>query len=392
GQQVEIEGKIRSIIAQGPLTYYFGMLNWNKKFDPMRGYAIAPLPNGYYGNGQYNIILIRYNAKKKNKKNGPYLWNLYDDTITMKHQGHNTAWQQLAGQPAADFFKYNKITTYGDDNIFSCFNDQWKAEKMIEYFFKKRGWFAMENESNSQKFILKIKIWSYEAICPRVVGLANNCAHYPDIHALYLEYFDKHIFHYYSHMKNIRKRIPIKSYDETPLDHMDIVEVQAPKNGQTPIITGRTGAGKSTILSKIKWNNVTTHGWLAQALPEFRSKNFIICLDEIHEMDEDALFLMEHYRGHSNSNSKLISLKNLEHFMRFNIDSGLDMGYRNGIFTMCASSKVIAIQRRERTGRTCDGLCVRLINEFMDIPFDPSISFMYNFPNLYKIIPALRHP
>ncbi|CAG8491587.1 14552_t:CDS:2 [Dentiscutata erythropus] len=60
-------------------------------------------------------------------------------------------------------------------------------------------------------------------------------------------------------------------------------------------------------------NNMTTHGRLTQALSGFKSKNFIICLDEIHEM-------MEHYRSHivclsatpipiPIPNGKLISLK-----------------------------------------------------------------------------------
>ncbi|CAG8786410.1 25549_t:CDS:2, partial [Gigaspora margarita] len=53
-----------------------------------------------------------------------YLWNMY------------TAFTQLTSIPESDFFKYNYLIAYGDDNVLSsniC-NDKWNANNMIKYF------------------------------------------------------------------------------------------------------------------------------------------------------------------------------------------------------------------------------------------------------------------
>ncbi|CAG8804767.1 8274_t:CDS:1, partial [Dentiscutata erythropus] len=208
-----------------------------------------------------------------------YLWTLYDGEVKMKHRGHSTgqsmvssdntiycltlfveAWKELTGMPAEDFFKYNKITAYGDDNVLSsnCFNDKWNENTLCDYFAKKGVSLRLENKSEGLKgveFLSKIysdsekqleEVLKYVPdytckvtykhnrdkllmkfdnikknpkknntyLLERIVGLANNCAHYPDIHEICVKYYNELIEAYYSHMKAIRKRCPIKSYEE----------------------------------------------------------------------------------------------------------------------------------------------------------------------------------
>ncbi|CAG8670860.1 42473_t:CDS:10, partial [Gigaspora margarita] len=86
-----------------------------------------------------------------------YLWNLYNGEVKIKHQGHSTgqstvspdntiycltlfvkAWKQLTIKRADEFFKYDKITAYGDYNALS-----------IEYFAKKGVSLRLETKHNS---------------------------------------------------------------------------------------------------------------------------------------------------------------------------------------------------------------------------------------------------
>ncbi|CAG8605752.1 40_t:CDS:2 [Dentiscutata erythropus] len=59
----------------------------------------------------------------------------------------------LTGLPANDFFKYNKITAYGDDNVLSsnCFNDKWYDAM---YFAKKVPKTEVEHDTfNNVEFL-----------------------------------------------------------------------------------------------------------------------------------------------------------------------------------------------------------------------------------------------
>ncbi|RIB15985.1 hypothetical protein C2G38_2191131 [Gigaspora rosea] len=127
-----------------------------------------------------------------------------------------------------------------------------------------------------------------------------------------------------------------KIFGETHLNHKDTVSeaLECLKEGKIPVITGKCGSGKSTdwvqqILSHFKWSglgrnrislvknhsstlpkvysgsidtfdidghNVFTNGWLQHAGISFLDDDYIIILDEIHELDEDALILMECYK------------------------------------------------------------------------------------------------
>ncbi|CAG8744762.1 20532_t:CDS:2, partial [Racocetra persica] len=136
--KVELEEKIRSIIAQDPLTYYSGIL-----------------VNAMDSTMTYPYLRMLKTIRKKGYMNHP---NLYSGEVRMKHQRHSTgqstvspdntiycltlfveAWTQITGFPAADFFKYNYITAYRDDNILSsnCFNDKWNADAIVDYFAKR---------------------------------------------------------------------------------------------------------------------------------------------------------------------------------------------------------------------------------------------------------------
>ncbi|CAG8803586.1 13874_t:CDS:2, partial [Dentiscutata erythropus] len=211
--KVQIEKKIRSIIAMDPLTYFNGILvnsHQNKNFDPMNGcaigmssaYAIPPLifeqHRSYKVHLQmditamdltmsYNYMRMLMKIRMMGYENHPqrdrvemmmktyydnlynsYLWTLYDGEVKIKHRGHSTgqstvnpdntiycltlfveAWRELTGMPANDFFKFNKITTYGDNNVLSsnCFNDKWNENTLCEYFAKKGVSLRLENKS-----------------------------------------------------------------------------------------------------------------------------------------------------------------------------------------------------------------------------------------------------
>ncbi|CAG8762681.1 17657_t:CDS:2, partial [Cetraspora pellucida] len=124
----------------------------------------------------------------------------------------------------------------------------------------------------------------------------------------------------------------------TPLDHSKLVQeaLDLMKQGKIPIITCPPGGGKSThfaaqfqaqfkcsVLSQPRrllvtnhpstWPklysgctdefddngpNISTHGYLLAINKKFETKDFVIGIDEVHEMDEDSLILMERYKGH----------------------------------------------------------------------------------------------
>ncbi|CAG8632678.1 13580_t:CDS:2, partial [Dentiscutata heterogama] len=287
--KVEIEEKIRSIIAMDPLTYFNGMLVnrcQNKNFDPMNGCAIgmssihAIPPLIFEQHRSYKVYLqmditsmdltMSYNYIRILMKIRIYLWTLYDGEVKMKHRGHSTgqstispdntiycltlfveAWKELTGMLAADFFKYNKITAYGDDNVLSsnCFNDKWNENTLCDYFAQKGISLRLENKSeglerveflskiysDSEKQLEEVLKYVPDYACKvtykhnrdkllmkfddikknpkknktylleRIVGLANNCAHYLDIYEICVKYYNELIEAYYSHIKAIRK-------------------------------------------------------------------------------------------------------------------------------------------------------------------------------------------
>ncbi|RIB25480.1 hypothetical protein C2G38_2138751 [Gigaspora rosea] len=62
--------------------------------------------------------------------------------------------------PAANFFKYNYITAYGDDNVLSTniYNDKWNAKNLVSYFVQKGIPLKVEYEQevlNSIEFLNK---------------------------------------------------------------------------------------------------------------------------------------------------------------------------------------------------------------------------------------------
>ncbi|CAG8700324.1 14307_t:CDS:2 [Dentiscutata erythropus] len=220
--KVEIEEKIRSIIAMDPLTYFNGMLVngcQNKNFDPMNGCAIGM-------SSAHAIPPLIFEQYRSYKVHLQMDITFMDSTMT---------WKELTGMLAEDFFKYNKITAYGDDNVLSsnCFNDKWNEDTLCNYFAKKDKKQLEEvlkyvsdytckvtYKHNRDKLLMKFddikknpkKNKTY--LLERIIGLANNCAHYPDIHEICVKYYNELIEAYYSHMKAIRKRCPIKSYEE----------------------------------------------------------------------------------------------------------------------------------------------------------------------------------
>ncbi|CAG8515397.1 11094_t:CDS:2 [Dentiscutata heterogama] len=287
--KVEIEEKIRSIIAMDPLTYFNGMLVnrcQNKNFDSMNGYAIgmssahAIPPLIFEQHRSYRVHLqiditsmdltMSYNYIRMLMKIHMLGYINHPQRDRMKHRGHSTgqstvspdntiycltlfveAWKELTGMPAEDFFKYNKITAYGDDNVLSsnCFNDKWNENTLCDYFARKGISLRLENKSeglegveflskiysdskkqleevlkyvpdyackvtykhNRDKLLMKFddikknskKNKTYLLEC--IVGLANNCAHYSDIHEICVKYYNELIEAFYSHMKAIRK-------------------------------------------------------------------------------------------------------------------------------------------------------------------------------------------
>ncbi|CAG8623827.1 3337_t:CDS:2, partial [Dentiscutata heterogama] len=297
--KVKIEEKIRSIIAMDLLTYFNGMLVngcQNKNFDPMNGCTIGmfsahAIPSLIFEQHRsykihlqmditsmdstmsYNYMRILMKVRILGYANYPqrervelmmktyydnlynsYLWTSYDGEVRMKHRGHSTgqstvspdntiycltlfveAWKELTGMPAEDFFKYNKITVYGDDNVLSsnCFNDKWNENTLCDYFAQKGISLRLKNKSeglegveflskiysDSEKQLEEVLKYVPDYACKTyllecIVGLANNCAHYPDIHEICVKYYNELIEAYYSHMKAIRKRCSIKSYEE----------------------------------------------------------------------------------------------------------------------------------------------------------------------------------
>ncbi|CAG8515418.1 11095_t:CDS:2 [Dentiscutata heterogama] len=106
-----------------------------------------------------------------------------------------------------------------------------------------------------------------------------------------------------------------KSFSETwaPLDHSDSIEkvLEELKKGKIPVVTAKTGAGKikshtssaPKLFARTRDNidennlNVCTHGWLQVTNHLFKDKDFLIIIDEFHEMDEDSLILLERYKG-----------------------------------------------------------------------------------------------
>jgi len=60
------------------------------------------------------------------------------------------------------------------------------------------------------------------------------------------------------------------------------------------------------------------------------------------------------------------------------IDTGLSFGSKRHKFLICDSSYNIKEQRKGRTGRTCDGVYIRLNHLYDETPFDTSLSFELN--------------
>ncbi|AEL99352.1 unnamed protein product [Sclerotinia sclerotiorum hypovirus 1] len=60
------------------------------------------------------------------------------------------------------------------------------------------------------------------------------------------------------------------------------------------------------------------------------------------------------------------------------IDMGYSLGYSKGKFTKRPSSKNISVQRKGRTGRTCNGTYIRLTDRYDDTNFDFSTPFLCN--------------
>ncbi|CAG8632664.1 13579_t:CDS:2, partial [Dentiscutata heterogama] len=261
-----------------------------------------------------------------------------------------------------------------------------------------------------------------------------------------------------------------KSFSGTwaPLDHSDSVEkvLEELKKGKIPVVTAKTGARKSTdfvqnisahfnctMLSmprvslvknhassapKLFANtcdnmdennlNVCIHGWLQVTNHSFKDKDFLIIIDEFHEMDEDSLILLERYKDNiillsttpipipnsttitlSKSRSpytitKLLSPPNIHLEIHNTIASSLSRKIQvvdakndeikddteiiivNGKFVTRESSHAIEIQRAGKTGRTNDGLYVRLNNKYNDTPFDPKIPLNPKIPSCYNAL------
>jgi hypothetical protein len=75
------------------------------------------------------------------------------------------------------------------------------------------------------------------------------------------------------------------------------------------------------------------------------------------------------------------------------IDTGWSSGWYNGTFTIRPSSHNTMEQRKGRTGRTNDGLYVRLQSTYNDLPWDFSIGFLCNSWSVAKVWrPDLKRP
>ncbi|KAF0523210.1 polyprotein [Gigaspora margarita] len=138
----------------------------NKKFDPLNGCAIGLLSahamppkifeihNGFKHHIAMDVIAIDSTMtwpymrmlktiRKFGYKNYPQkiaaenlIDNYYDNLYNSYLWNMYTAFTQLTGMPASDFFKYNYLIVYSDDNVLSsniC-NDKWNANNMIKYF------------------------------------------------------------------------------------------------------------------------------------------------------------------------------------------------------------------------------------------------------------------
>ncbi|CAG8539917.1 6611_t:CDS:2, partial [Scutellospora calospora] len=641
--KVELKKKIRSIIAQDPLTYYHGMLvngKQNKKFDPMGGCAIGmssahAMPPKIFeiykmykeylamditamnSTMTYPYLRMFKKIRKHSYENHPkcnavgsiidhyydnlynsYLWNMYTGEVKMKHQSHSTgqstvssdntiycltlfveAFTALTGLPAKDFFKSNYITAYGISlhterkaigslngiEFLSKVYTEEKADLEHVKIYVPEYEYTISYKHNHDKLLMKFDDIKKDPnknkkyLLERLVGLANNCAYYPDIHAEYMKFYEKMILYYYGYLKNIRKRVPIKTYSEVmklqyrrqeveaftldmspiekaiqnmkvtlnevdfkceflfqnyrnmlycinlnlptaskdtlffdpnsypiceefiierlfnlssmvkdsknralwiPLNYMDSIDkvINEINNSKVPIITAKTGASKSTDFiqnlttkySKPKmysgttdiWDddshNVCIHGYLLALDKKFKDEDYIICIDEVHEIDEDSLILMERYKGHviclsatpiSVPNGVEIQLSKSRNLYQIEvvlspiihlsytqylklhdtlaktlgkkyqiilgrnevimedtkecdivIDSEFDMGRRNSKFVICPSSHTVFIQRKDRTGHTCDGVYVRkkLLYFSSETPISPKIPSCYN--------------
>ncbi|CAG8603479.1 4326_t:CDS:2 [Scutellospora calospora] len=99
-----------------------------------------------------------------------------------------------------------------------------------------------KNPNKNKKYLLE-----------RLVGLANNCAHYPNIHAEYMKFYEKMILYYYGHIKNIRKRVPIKTYSEVMKLQYRRQEVEAFTLDMSPIEKAIRNMKKYVILYEFKF-------------------------------------------------------------------------------------------------------------------------------------------
>ncbi|CAG8448052.1 2321_t:CDS:2, partial [Scutellospora calospora] len=239
-----------------------------------------------------------------------------------------------------------------------------------------------------------------------------------------------------------------------PLNHMNSIDkvVEEMAKGKVLIITAKTGPSKSTdfiqnLTTKYSKDdegyNVCTHGYLLALDKKFKDDDFIICIDEIHEMNEDSLILMEKYKGHviclsaipiSVPNSVEIQLSKSRNPYHIEVIPGPSSYYlksnvfyylnrfkdrkrvlvihlsytqylklhdtlsktlgkkcqiilgcrRNSKFITCPSSHAVSIQQKGRTGYMYDGIYVHLYENYIDTPFDLSISFMYNYLHLFE--------
>ncbi|CAG8776907.1 6571_t:CDS:2, partial [Gigaspora margarita] len=190
----------RMLEAQDTLTYFNGMLIngcQNKKFDPMSGCTIGmssahSIPLAIFeqhsrqfvyhnkvlqiliNHGCHSIaqeilremtenlglspnintyrIIIQLAAEKQDTEEIEKIFN------EMKKLGYVInqkmaikAWTQLTGLPADDFFKFNKVIAYGDDNVLNSnvFNDKWYHETICDYFAKKGVNLRLEGKNDS---------------------------------------------------------------------------------------------------------------------------------------------------------------------------------------------------------------------------------------------------
>ncbi|CAG8592942.1 1577_t:CDS:2, partial [Dentiscutata heterogama] len=114
-----------------PLAYYSGMLvngHQNKKVDPMGGCAISM-------SSAHAMPPKIFEIHKQYKHRIAMDITAMDSTMTYSY----------------DFFKYNYIIAYGDDNVLSsnCFNDKWNTEKISEYFAQRGISLRTEEETKN---------------------------------------------------------------------------------------------------------------------------------------------------------------------------------------------------------------------------------------------------